>query len=182
MFCGVASDAIRLLAFETPVPTQSLGGREIPAIPKPLSSYPQTLGLEDYCYTSSVLDGAVTMTPSWGKIGGMPVIRGLLLRHQSGAYETSCVGEVRLDSLDRPLRVEATIWLAFSETPMGGPSVTHVEACPPPPKAIPVAALTWLEVPCRGRLDWWFNYRQCKIHHENGQASPPTCSTPGTAR
>jgi hypothetical protein len=177
MFCGVASDAIRLLAFETPSPAQSLGGGEIPAIPRPLYPYLQSFGLEDYCYTSSVLDGIVTMTPSWGKIGGMPVIRGLLLRHQSGAYETSCVGEVRLDSLDRPLRVEETIWLAFSETPMGGPSVTHVETCRPP-QGDPRAALTWLEVPCRGRLDWWFNYRQCKIHHENGQASPPTCSIP----
>ena len=138
MFYGVASDTIRLLAFETPFPTQSLGGGGIPATPKPLSPYPQSLGLEDYCYTSSVLDRAVTITPSWGKIGGMHVIRGLLLRHQSGAYETSCVGEVRLDSLDHPLLVEATIWLGFSETPMGGPSVTHVKTCRPPPKAIPV--------------------------------------------
>jgi len=43
------------------------------------------------------------------------------------------------------------------------------------------AATTWLALPCRGLLEWWFSFRQCKIHQ--GRESPLTClDSPGQYR
>lgn len=155
---------IRCLGFETPPPTP---GPELSTFPRPLSKSPRW-SLEAYCYTSATLDDITMVTPSLHQIGGMSVITGLLFHHFNA--HTSCVGQVRLNSLGCRFKVDNCLWLGFASTIMGGPCVIRATEFPPSD----ADSLTWLALPRRGLLEWWFSYRQCKIHHQK-QESPATC-------
>ncbi|KAH6856152.1 hypothetical protein B0I37DRAFT_366685 [Chaetomium sp. MPI-CAGE-AT-0009] len=174
IFHDTSSTGIYLLGFETPSPTPDNQRPELPELRAPLSSSPTpTFSREDYYYTSATLDGVTIVTPSLHQIGGMPVITGLLLHYPKG--HTSCVGQIRLDSLGSPLEVGTCQkrWLGFSSTPMGGHCVTGAATFRPPD----IHASSWLALPYNGLLEWWFSYRQCRIHHED-QANPETCTVP----
>lgn len=168
IFYNTSSAGIRLLGFETPPPTPD---SQPPAFPTPVSSSP-TFPQEEYYYTSAALDDVTRVTPSLHQIGATLVITGLLL-HRSNA-RTSCVGQIRLDSLGRPLEVGTSqrLWLGFSSTTMGGCCVTGAATSRPSD----IYALKWLALPYSGLLEWWFSFRQCRVHHE-GQVSPATTRT-----
>ncbi|KAL2017479.1 hypothetical protein VTK56DRAFT_2075 [Thermocarpiscus australiensis] len=108
----------------------------------------------------------------------MSVITGLLL-HRSKAHRsnprTSCVGQIRLDSLGSSLEIGTshTLWLQFSPTKMGGYCVTVAATSPPSD----IHAPNWLALPCSGLLEWWFSFRQCRVHHKD-QVSPETTMIP----
>ncbi|KAL2174926.1 uncharacterized protein P884DRAFT_207934 [Thermothelomyces heterothallicus CBS 202.75] len=169
IFYDTYSAGIRLLGFAAPPPTPD---SQRPELPTPLSTSP-SFSQEDYYYTSAALDGITAVTPSLQQIGGTSVITGLLL-HRSNEH-TSCVGQIRLDSLGCPLEVGTSqrLWLGFLSTTMGGYCMTRAATSRP----TDIRALTWLALPFSGLLEWWFSYRQCRIHHE-GQASPETCRVP----
>lgn len=162
---------IRCLGFETPHPTP---GTELSTFPRPLSKSPRW-GLEEYHYTSATLDDITMVTPSLHQIGGTSVITGLLFHHSNA--HTSCVGQVRLDSLGCRFEVDSCLWLGFASTIIGGPCVIKATNSPPSDDS-----LIWLPLPCRGLLEWWFSFRQCKLHLE-GRESPAICwDSPGNCR
>lgn len=169
------------LAFDTPYPPPS---SELFTFPMPQSKSPADSlnwapDMEEYFYTSATLDGIATVTPSLHQLGGKRgtlVITGLLLHHPDG--HTSCVGQVRIDSLGCRFDVDSCLWLGFASGPMGGPCVVTATSCLP---STSDDSLTWLALPCRGLLEWWFSTRQCKLHHE-GRESPATCLESHTAR
>ncbi|KAK3300334.1 uncharacterized protein B0H64DRAFT_380644 [Chaetomium fimeti] len=163
IFYDTSDSRMGVLAFETP-PPESDGQR--PASLTPLSPGPESGPLEPYFYSSSDLSGVTAVTPCERRFGETSVIRGLLLHHADA--HVSCVGEVRLDSLGCPLKVEGPIWLGFSTT-RGAPCVTQIATSRP----AETDAVDWLALPCRGQLEWWYSFRQCRVHHE-GRASPAT--------
>ncbi len=166
IFYETSPFGVRLLGFETPPPKP---GTERSTFPRPLSISPRW-ALEEYYYTSATIDDITMVTPSWYQIGEMSVITGLLFHHSNA--HTSCVGQVRLDSLGGPFEVGKSreLWLGFASTIMGGPCVIRAT------ESLPSDAhsLTWLALPCRGLLEWWFSFRQCKVHHQERE-SPTTC-------
>jgi hypothetical protein len=155
---------IGLLAFETPRPES---GGQWPANLSPPSAGPDSKIHEPYYYTWSDLSGVTAVTPCQRQYGEKPVIRGLLLHHANA--HVSCVGEVRLDSLGCRLEVEGSLWLGFSTDTRGKPCVTQIATSCPAEKG----TVTWFALPCRGKLEWWFSFSQCRVYHE-GRASPPT--------
>ncbi|KAL2258767.1 hypothetical protein VTK26DRAFT_7790 [Humicola hyalothermophila] len=174
IFYETSPSGIRWLGFETPPPTQ---GTRHSTFPAPQSVCPRW-SLQNYYYTSAILDDITTVTPSWHQIEGISVITGLLF-HSSNNAHTSCVGQVRLDSLGCPFEVSnpRELWLGFAFV-VGGPCVVRATESRPSD----AQSLTWLALPCQGLLEWWFSWRQCKIHHQ-GRESPPTCNvSPGLYR
>lgn len=113
------------------------------------------------------------VTPCRCRMGGLRVTRGLLLHHAGGGV--SCVGEVRLHALGPRREVDGALWLGFGETPLEGPSVLEVATERPGPGPGPGGreGVVWFVLPCSGRLEWWFSFRQCRVYYE-GRASPET--------
>ncbi len=176
-----SQSGISILAFESSQQSAPADDRQ-PVFPTPLSRYPDSKRFyEDYYYTMAALDDITLVTPCRRRIGGTLVVTGLLIRDAGG--HTSCVGQVRLDSLDCPLEVSPAtsqmLCLGFSPTSMGGHCVTSVIVARPSEMHVSTTLLasSWLDLPFRGRLEWWYSFRQCKIHHEV-QESPATCLTP----
>ncbi|KAL2159726.1 hypothetical protein VTH06DRAFT_2295 [Thermothelomyces fergusii] len=157
----------RVFGLEAPPPTPDGRG---PDIPMPLSRCPRECQ-EPYYYSSAHLDGVSLVTPSLACIGDTSVITGLLLRHSN--KHTSSVGQVRLDSLGPPFKVRPSdrLYLGLLETNMGGHCVVIAATSRPSD----TRSIVWLDLPWHGLLEWWFSYRQCKIHHGN-KSSPDTCT------
>jgi hypothetical protein len=126
----------------------------------------------------------------------VPVTRGLLLHHHHHAADdndnnadeqrVSCVGEVRLHALGARLELldgggggGGALWLGFADTALQGPSVTRIATSRPVETEMKTESegVTWFALPCRGRLEWWFSFRQCRVYHE-GRASPETWAGP----
>lgn len=154
---------IHKLAFETPAPRHNSTD---PALPLPASTFPESTSLQDYFYSSALLDDVVNVAlsvhPSVKKITG-------LLFHRSNG-DQACVGEIRLDCLQPPMQVSrlSELWLGFVSTSHG----VYVEiARLSRPHRMPSAQ--WFRVPMRGLLEWWFSADQCKVYH-SGRASPAT--------
>lgn len=167
IFYDTSPCGIRRLGFETPAPALST---EHSLFPRPLSKSPR--GREGYFYTSATLDGITMVTPSLHHIAGTPIITGLIFHHSN--EHTSCVGQVRLNSLGRRFDIDSCLWLGFASTDIGGPSVIRATNSPSSDDS-----LTLLALPCHGLLEWWFSFRQCKLHHQ-GRESPTICwESPG---
>ena len=181
VFYQTSQSGISVVSFEPSQPSAPADDRQ-PVVPTPLSRYPECRAFyEDYYYTTAALDDINLVTPCRRRIGGTLVVTGLLLRAASG--HISCVGQIRTDSLDCPLEVSPAtsqmLWLGFSPTSMGGHCVTSVIVARPSEMhaSTTLQASTWLDLTFKGKLEWWYSFRQCKIHHE-GQESPATCPTP----
>ena len=156
---------IRELAFETPQPvhiTQS------PSLPKPESPYPESTSLEEYFYTSAILDNVTELTPCRFETGSGSFISGLLLRYSNGCR--ACVGQIRLDRLQHSLAVGTSqkMCLGFSQISDGCPRLVSVGF-----SGLSRIDLNNLEIPLCGKLEWWFSHRQCKVYHD-GRASLKT--------
>lgn len=168
IFYESSSSRIRLLGFEQrlvsppPPPPPPPALTPPPTLPRPASTL-----TEAYFYSSAALDGVAAVTPCRCRVGGVRVTRGLLLHHADGGV--SCVGEVRLHGLGPRREVDGALWLGFGETALEGPNVLEVATSRPGERE----GVAWLMVPCEGRLEWWFSFRQCRVYHE-GRASPET--------
>lgn len=139
-----------------------------PTLPKPLSPYPRATFFETYFYSEASLDDVDTIVPCHRLIRGKQRIIGLYL--QFPGDQTSCVGQVRLDSLASPLRLSGhqRIWLGFSKEDHR-PFVSALTLGEPSPSD----KVSWLEVQLRGKLVWWFSMNQCQVCYGE-ESSPPT--------
>lgn len=168
MFFNTSTRGTHNLAFESNHAILQSNAR-VPTLPEPLSLYPESQPIEDYFYTSALLDNATTVTPCNGSYKGGAYITGLILTYTDG--HESCVGHIRRDSLSCPLELTESpmLWLGFSLENME-PRVAKIETVSRPSDT---HSLEWLEVPWTGQLEWWFSARQCKVHHKQ-KASPAT--------
>lgn len=90
-----------------------------------------------------------------------PII-GILLRYGGG--RRACLGQYRPGWADAPLQVrqESALWVGkrHPEQPPTKPYIAEVRleapSCP--------GSLRWMEIPWRGRLEWWF-YTTCELRH-----------------
>lgn len=156
-----------ILRFAVDFPaSDSIGS--LPPPPQP-SSEPERLGMEDYFYTCATLDDIKSFRPSYSHQGGIRVITGLLFLDADG--HESCVGQVRYDSLGDKQEVDKSekLWLAFIILEEQ-PCVIRVETS----NALEgVGDFYWLDVPWKGKLEWWFSHRQCRVYHGD-RSSPRT--------
>lgn len=154
---------IHKLAFETPQPVQE---SLYPELLWPSSPYPESSSLQDYFYSSAILDNIVEVAQC--QQSSEKGISGLLFRSANGCE--TCVGEIRLDCPRPPVPISrpSDMWLGFAIASRGV-FVQRVEFIQPPDEN----TVTWFKIPIRGRLEWWFSLDQCKIYHE-GRASPTT--------
>ncbi|KAI3340531.1 hypothetical protein F4824DRAFT_453598 [Ustulina deusta] len=167
IFFDVSPHGIHKLAFES---SQPLSQGQFPIVPTPLSPYPESTSLDDYFYTSTMLENVIELIPCKGKVAGRPSIIGLLFRYSDS--NQACVGQFRLDCTATPLVVgnSSKMWLSF-DTKDGYPFVDSVGVSrPPKPMSRRCLYISWA-----GRLEWWFSYRQCKVYYQ-GQTSVATKS------
>lgn len=164
MFFDVTPYGIHKLAFESPEPQC----HQIPAIPRPVSAYPESASLDDYFYTSAALENVVEITPCEGKAAGSKQsIIGLLFRYADG--HQACVGQFRLDCAGTTLVVVGAasprLWLSFDKDDDGRPFVSGVGVgvCRAPERE----SHDCLYVSWDGNLEWWFTYNQCKVYYKS---------------
>lgn len=161
---------IQQFVFETPGPTPNSLPPTLPQAPSP---FPESTSLEDYFYSSAVLDDvaevAICKTP------GGERVTGLLLRYIGG--REACVGSIRLDYLDLPVRVlggESTkMWLEFICGSRGVFIRTVQFARPECSTGEEASQASWFEVSMCGLLEWWFSSYQSKLYY-GGRASRAT--------
>jgi hypothetical protein len=150
---------IHKLAFESPEPVSPC---EFPVLPEPSSPYPESTSIDDYFYTSAVLDNVIELTPCNGETAGRPSVIGLLLRYSNG--NQACVGQFRLDRTAKTIVVNdsSMMWLSFDAVD-GYPFVSSVGVSrPPKPMSRRCLHISWV-----GKLEWWFSYRQCKVYYRS---------------
>lgn len=154
---------VHKLAFESPQPVE----RQPLIVPAPTSWHPKTAAGQGYFHSSAELSSVEEVTPCRHIVDGQVIVTGLLLRYSTGRQ--ACVGQVRLDWLGRPLQVDMcqTLWLGFS-LEKGGMCVTALGLSRPESQK----PMTFLDVPFRGSIDWWFSRMQCQVFYQN-RASPP---------
>lgn len=165
---------IHELAFDTPIPRPIPGSNvEQPLLPRPESACPSHSSEdEDYFYTSATLGGVAEVTPCRANIVNFgPAIIGLLFRYTGG--QQASVGQIRLDMLEPPMKVNVTrlLRLHFILSSDGCPNVDRISFEPQTQVQDDSFSVPW-----GGTLEWWFSHRQCRLWH-NGRSSRPT--TPG---
>lgn len=164
VFSNLSSRGVHWLAVEEPV-----FRRPSPLLLATSSPYPFSHGTADYFYSS-----AVEVTPCQRELATYSPIIGLLLRYADG--QRACVGEFRMDCIGETLEVDAShrLHLGFARAKKIPPHVSKLELCHPQDGG----SLRWLSVPWTGKLEWWFTYGHCKVHH-GGQESPSLFSPVG---
>ncbi|KAM0551751.1 hypothetical protein ACHAPJ_008319 [Fusarium lateritium] len=137
-------------------------------------------------FTTAKLENVVEVTPckAWGP--GTTGIVGLVFLYSDGHRDA--VGQVRLDHLMSPIAVDQTnehhdMWLAARDhhcKDSWGSFITVVEMM----RVMPSFAeninggnpseegLQWMRVRWRGRLDWFFWYRSCRVSFHEEATCP----------
>ncbi|KAF6840317.1 hypothetical protein CPLU01_01341 [Colletotrichum plurivorum] len=116
---------VESLFFEEPEPTPGL--RSDPVLPDPISPRPpHAVYKEQLFFSSASLDGIIQIIPCRRHARGRSHVVGLLLEYSDG--RRTCVGQFRLDSLDKRLLVRDSrhIWMGFYQDEKG-PLVSAVE-------------------------------------------------------
>lgn len=153
------------LGFESKVPEHT--GISPLVLPRPLSSHPDPASVEGFLWSQASLEDVVEITTCRAAAATNSAITGLSFRYANGT--TACVGQVRLDRLDRPLIVTSSkrLYLCFKKTEESFSYVSEVLQSTENPQSI---TGTWFEVSWAGTLEWWYSYRQCQVWH-NGRLS-----------
>ncbi|KAI3530984.1 hypothetical protein CABS02_14334 [Colletotrichum abscissum] len=159
--CGV-----RRLGFQSPRPRYR---DRRPAVEWP-TPYPLSRHDEYYAWNRARLKHVVEIVPCNRQRMGKPIIIGLLLRYADGT--SACVGQIRLDCLQRAMTVDptSTLWLGFwltGDGPCIGSAILAKE------QPVVPACETWFEVEWRDDLQWWFSNKKCRLSHQ-GRLSPKT--------
>lgn len=168
LFFETSRRGVRHLAFETlhrePIVTP-------PSVPSP-SSVPQYDVRETFFYTWAILDSVRTVRPCYMPQDGIRIVTAFLFSDANG--EESCVDQVRYGCLDSPKGVgnSEKLRLGFSLETWKSPRVIGIEMADSF-REVGNPGLHWFEVSWKGKLEWWFSYRQCRVYHE-GRASPQT--------
>lgn len=133
----------------------------VPASPPPYTQYNEL-----WYYTNCRMENVTEITPCVnGTTEDKPII-GVLLRYKDG--RRSCLGQYRLDWALAPVRTDpaSALKIGMGKTVKGFPYVARIclqgMACSD--------SLRWIDVPWRGRLEWWFSPRQCELRfYEEGE-------------
>lgn len=134
------------------------------SLPVPVSQYPKATSAESYFYTFASLDNLDFFEAC--SFNG--IITGVLLHYGDGSR--AVVGQVRLDRLAAKQYVPRDATIRFVVT-------RNVAQCPKVSAVLVLTADMYeqlprmnfdldLEVPCHGKLEWWYTWRQCQLAHE----------------
>lgn len=132
-------------------------------LPVPTSQYPKATSAESFFYASASLADVEFLEPC--KFDHH--ITGILLHYRDGSRVV--VGQVRLDRLGQKQHVprDATIRFVVTRNLAQCPKVKAVLVLLPDMRErLPRMNVGDLEVTCRGRLEWWYTWRQCQLAHE----------------
>jgi len=131
------------------------------SLPAP-SSYPASVMLGKYLFTVAPLENVTEVTPCLGVGRVDPLIVGLLFRYSDG--RRACVGEFRLDRCGTTMEVGTSggLFLGLTQTMLNRSCVTRVEIFRPKDRA----PLTWLDLPWKGNLEWWFSHTECQVSYD----------------
>lgn len=91
---------VRSLVFETPGP-ESASVSSL-ALPRAESPHPRSTRFESHCFSEAVLDGVEEIVPCRHHVRGQQRIIGLLLQFPKS--RRACVGQIRLDCLEKALQ------------------------------------------------------------------------------
>ncbi|KAI0476288.1 hypothetical protein GGR56DRAFT_641994 [Xylariaceae sp. FL0804] len=155
-----------IMAFMTPEPRWL----SEPPLPTPNSPFPEDPLTEvppSYFYSVAPLDDVVQVTVCRKRDRGVEAVVGLLFEYRDGRQ--ACVGEVRLDCLDRPFRVDGSRTLRIAFRVLDNcPYASEVTLEHPLGEACAVLATSWT-----GKLEWWYSDKRCQVHYGE-QSSPST--------
>lgn len=155
-------DGFRAIAFED---KESSSNRS-PAVelPKPHTDYPRACTTEQYFWSWAMLDNTVQVATCRASMDDKHVV-GLLFTYVSGSQAS--VGRVRLDYLEEPLQIDQLtgFWLCFRDREPQICGLSLIQPTQP--------GLKYLHIECRGRLEWWHSYRQCRVHYQQHASEPP---------
>lgn len=167
IYADTTTFGVRRLGFETCRPKSQ--GRS-PKIEWPSSPYPISRPHEYFAWNKAKLNNVVEVTPCRRHSRGRTIVIGLLLHYVDG--NTACVGQIKLDCLGKPLRVDPAckLWFGFWLTE-NGPSVLNVLLSQEQPTLVDCDG--WFGVDRCDDLEWWYSNRQCQLSHQ-GRLSPET--------
>ncbi|TQN72734.1 hypothetical protein CSHISOI_02737 [Colletotrichum shisoi] len=168
IYAETTTFGIPRLGFETCRPESQ--GRS-PKVEWPSSPYPISRPHEYFAWNKANLNSVVEITPCRRRSRGRTITIGLLLHYVDGTT-AACVGQIKLDCLAKPFRVDPArkLWLGFWLTE-NGPSVLRVLLCQEQPT--PVDCDGWFGVDWCDDLEWWYSNRQCRLSRQ-GRLSPET--------
>ncbi|CAM1501689.1 Fc.00g036730.m01.CDS01 [Cosmosporella sp. VM-42] len=128
--------------------------------PEPASPTPKFSIHEEYFYTFASLKDVTKVTPCRRSTNSNSTIIGLLLEYSTG--RRACVGQIRTDSLDRAVTVQAEekLWLSTQESSKGYSNVVTCDVGVLPPDW---KGLTFVEAAWEGKLEWWFSSKQSQV-------------------
>lgn len=139
---------------------------QVPHSPPP-SWFQQSWGY----FTSALLDNVVQVTVCQTGAGNASSIIGMLLEYADGLY--NCVGQYRYDGILRVLDVGDAPMLRIGFSRRLG-CFDHVSEI-----SVGVSrggnAELWLELPWRGRLEWWVGPSQAKIYYDGPESPCSLC-------
>ncbi|KAI1474946.1 hypothetical protein F4774DRAFT_429421 [Daldinia eschscholtzii] len=118
-------------------------------------------------FSSAALQDVMEIIPCERRHETHTAITGLLIRYANESR--ACVGEVRLDSLCTPIRVEgpSRLYLGFAKTmKYSFPYVASIAVHPPGDRG----SYEWIELDWVETLEWWYESRQCKVWHRDGES------------
>jgi hypothetical protein len=119
--------------------------------------------------TTAALDGVVEVVPCTSWAPGSTGIVGLIFTYSDGHREA--VGQIRLDHLLAPMRVDQTgdMWLGFRQLSYGivieALRLIHSNGKTIYGGNTSENGLRWYRVVWRGRLDWFFWYGRSFVSH-----------------
>lgn len=131
----------------------------VPASPLPYTQYN-----EPWYYTSCRMEDVAEITCCVGKVAPETGIIGMLICYANGGR--ACLGQYRVDWTQDPIRVDpaGALRVGMGKTTKGFPFVASVGTTRGPESG---RSLRWLDIPWRGRLEWWFSQRQCRLNHSD---------------
>lgn len=157
LFYDSHPNGIRQLMFESREPDKPTS---CPVLSRPALFSPHTGSDEGFFWSSASLEGVTALRQCRrGNSQGRQEVIGLLFTHADGTV--SSVGQVRWDCLGKRSDVAGSddLWLAFERTASRCPYISDAQLSPSERPGR--FRLSW-----RGRLEWWYSYRQCQIRYD----------------
>ncbi|KAI0161801.1 hypothetical protein GGR52DRAFT_561172 [Hypoxylon sp. FL1284] len=154
------------LGLETRPPTPKKAPvASVPSFPFPINS-----SVDRFFYSSASLVDVVGVRPCCLKRGEMSAIIGLILRDSDG-FETA-VGQVRLDTLQDSVQIDRSEKMTLEFSKNGRvPYATGIHFAPMDHVVDANSEQSvLLDVPWKGKIEWWFSERQCRVFH-NGKTA-----------
>ncbi|KAL8380725.1 hypothetical protein RB595_005146 [Gaeumannomyces hyphopodioides] len=127
----------------------------------PASPPPYTMSTELWYYTGCRMENVteITCCVDW-RAKYKPIV-GMMLYYKNG--RRSCLGQYRPDRALSSLRIDTAglLRIRMRKTTERYPYVAEVRV----QGAADLDSSRWIDIPWRGKLEWWFSSRQCTLHH-----------------